>query len=172
MDWALKLRAYGKKIQDTTTALGHIVWSDNGEELSYKGVELTMTALRRFVSEQVEINQSQLHELLFINPKESREDVVPELTLRALNDDPTVSEPEWSFLKNARNTTLQGHDQWLLNRVASTDWLQEEFFAKSKTAKWSRKAAEHYYGRLMFPFTACSYSFTSQESIPTEALNC
>ena len=25
MNWALKLRAYGKKIQDTTTALGHII---------------------------------------------------------------------------------------------------------------------------------------------------
>jgi hypothetical protein len=56
MNWALKLRAYGKKIQDTTTALGYIVWSDDGEELSYKGLELTMTALRRFVSEQVEMS--------------------------------------------------------------------------------------------------------------------
>jgi hypothetical protein len=56
MNWALKLRAYGKKIQDTTIALGHIVWSDDGEELNYKGLELIITALQRFVSEQVEIN--------------------------------------------------------------------------------------------------------------------
>jgi len=55
INWVLKLRAYGKKIQDTTTTLGHIIWSDDGEELSYKGLELTMTTLRRFVSDQVEI---------------------------------------------------------------------------------------------------------------------
>jgi hypothetical protein len=58
MNWVLKLWAYGKKIQDTTTALRHIIWSDDGEELSYKGLELTMTVLRRFVSDQVEIAQS------------------------------------------------------------------------------------------------------------------
>jgi hypothetical protein len=79
INWALKLREYGKKIQDTTTALGHIVWSDDGEELSYKGLELTMTSLRRFVSDQVEIAQSQIYELLLVNPEESREDVVPAL---------------------------------------------------------------------------------------------
>jgi hypothetical protein len=55
MDWALKLRAYGKKIQDTTTGLAHIIWLDDGEELKYKGLEMTMTTFRRFVSYQVEI---------------------------------------------------------------------------------------------------------------------
>jgi len=80
-----------------------------------------MTALRCFVLAQVEVNQSQLHELLLVNPEENREDVVPALTLRALKDDPTISEPGWSFLQDTRNTALHGHDQWLLNRVASTN---------------------------------------------------
>jgi hypothetical protein len=131
----LKFRAYGKKIQDTTTALGHIIRSDDGEELSYKGFDLTMTALRRFVSNKVEIAQSQLHELLLVNPVENREDVVPALALRTLKDDPAASEPGWTFLKDSRNTALHGHDRWLLNRVANTDWLQEEFFAKSRCGK-------------------------------------
>jgi hypothetical protein len=148
MNWALKLRAYGKKIQNTTTALGHIIWSDDGEELNYKALELTMTSLRRFISDQVEVAQGQLQELLLVNPEESREDVVPPLALCTLKDDPTASEPGWSFLEDARNTGLQKHNRWLLNRVASTDWLQEEFFAQTKsgkrTAKWSRRAAEHY----------------------------
>lgn len=39
MNWIQKLRTYGKKITDTTTGLGRIVWSDDGEELSYKGLE-------------------------------------------------------------------------------------------------------------------------------------
>jgi hypothetical protein len=138
MNWALKLRAYGKKIQDTTTALGHIVWSGDGEELSYKGLELTITALRRFIVDQVEIAQSQLHELLLVNSEESREDVVPALVLRALKDDPTINEPGWSFLNDARNTALHGHDRWLLNRVAGADRLQEQFFAKSKSGKTAK----------------------------------
>ncbi len=148
MNWALKLRAYGKKIQDTTTALGHIIWSDDGEELSYRALELTMTSLRRFIADQVESAQGQLQELLLVNPEERREDVVPALALRTLKDDPTASEPGWSFVKDPRNTALHKHDRWLLNRVANTDWLQEEFFAQTKsgkrTAKWSRKATEHY----------------------------
>ena len=91
------------------------------KSLATNGEELTMTTLQRFVSEQVEINQSQLHELLLVNSEENKEDVVLELTLRALKDDPTVSEPGWSFLKGARNTALHGLDQWLLNWVVSTN---------------------------------------------------
>jgi hypothetical protein len=82
-----------------------------------------------------------------INPEESREDVVPCLALRTLKDDPTASEPGWSFLKDSRNTALHGHERWLLDRVANADWLQEEFFARSKsgkTAKWSWRVAQQY----------------------------
>ena len=31
MNWVHKLWAYGKKVCDTTTALGFITWSDDGE---------------------------------------------------------------------------------------------------------------------------------------------
>jgi hypothetical protein len=55
INWVLKLRAYGKKIQDITTMLGHIIWSDNREKLNYKRLKLTMIALRRFVFDQVKI---------------------------------------------------------------------------------------------------------------------
>jgi hypothetical protein len=106
-----------------------------------------MIVLRKFISHEVEIAQGQLYEFLLVNPEENREDVIPALALRTLKDDPTVTKPGWSFLKDPCNTALHGHEQWLLSRVANTDWLQEEFFAKSKSgkiAKWSRKAAEHY----------------------------
>lgn len=178
MNWALKLRAYGKKIQDTTAALGHMIWLDDGEELSYKALELTMTSLRRFVSNQVETAQGQLQELLLVNPEESRERVVPALALRTLKDDPTASEPGWSFVEDPRNTALHKHDRWLLNRVANTDWLQEEFFAQTKsgkrTAKWSQKAAEHYLQQidtfldrplLVFPY----YRWTAKSRRQVEA---
>jgi hypothetical protein len=83
-----------------------------------------------------------------VNLEERREDVVLALALHTLKDNPTASEPGWSFVKDSRNTALHKHDRWLLNRVANTDWLQEEFFAQTKsgkrTAKWNRKAAEYY----------------------------
>lgn len=147
MNWVLKIRAYGKKVQDSSTALGNIIWSDDDEELKYKGLTLTMTALRQFIASQVKTCQDQLHALFLINPEEERINVVPVLALRAFEDDATINTPGWSFLQDPRNVALHGHERWLLNRVASTDWLQEEFFMPSrtgKTARWSRRAAEHY----------------------------
>jgi hypothetical protein len=141
MNWVLKLRSLGKRIRDTTTGLGHIIWSDDGEELRYKGFEITMTGLKRFVSQQVTIAQNQLHEILLINQVEDREAVVPVLNVRMLKDDPTIDQPGWSFLQDPRNTDLLGHERWLLNRVAKLDWLQEEFLVQPKSTKWKRKAA-------------------------------
>ncbi|KFY28547.1 hypothetical protein V491_00416 [Pseudogymnoascus sp. VKM F-3775] len=40
INWAQKLRVYGKKIRDSTTSLGYIVWSDDGQKLNYKRLEL------------------------------------------------------------------------------------------------------------------------------------
>jgi hypothetical protein len=36
INWAQKLRVYGKKIRDSTTSLGYIIWSDDGQKLNYK----------------------------------------------------------------------------------------------------------------------------------------
>jgi hypothetical protein len=49
MNWILNLRAYGKKERDNTTSAGHIVWSDDGEQRSYRTLELTMNGLRWFL---------------------------------------------------------------------------------------------------------------------------
>lgn len=93
MNWVLKIRAYGKKVQDSSTVLGNMIWSDDDEELKYKGLTLTMTALRQFVASQVETCQGQLHALLLINTEEERVGVVPGLALRALEDNATINEP-------------------------------------------------------------------------------
>jgi hypothetical protein len=49
INWIQKLYTYGKRITDTTTGLGHIVWSEDAEELSYKGLELSIMGLKAFV---------------------------------------------------------------------------------------------------------------------------
>jgi hypothetical protein len=57
MNWILNLRAYGKKERDNTTSAGHIVWSDDGAQLAYRTLELTMNGLRWFLRDQVELAQ-------------------------------------------------------------------------------------------------------------------
>ncbi|KAJ4265120.1 hypothetical protein NW764_015764 [Fusarium oxysporum] len=54
ISWSLKLRANGKAIKDNTTSLGHIMWSDDNEILSYKKKRFSMTGLRGLVSAEVE----------------------------------------------------------------------------------------------------------------------
>jgi hypothetical protein len=55
INWAQKLRVYGKKIRDSTTCLGYIIWSDDSQKLDYKGLELSMSGLKQFVRQQVEL---------------------------------------------------------------------------------------------------------------------
>jgi hypothetical protein len=144
MNWAQKLRTYGKKIQDTTTSLGHIIWTDDGERLTYKDFEVTMTDLKSFVAKQVSLAQQQLHDLLLIHKEEDRESVAPKFNLRSLKDDPSIGEPGWNFLKHVENTALHGYEDWLLNRVIKTDWLRDEFLENEQGAKWKKKAVYRY----------------------------
>jgi hypothetical protein len=144
MNWVQKLRTYGKKIQDTTTSLGHIIWTDDGEQLTYKDFEVTMTNLKSFVAKQVSIAQQQLHDLLLIHEDEDRESVTPKFNLRSLKDDPSISEPGWNFLKHAENSALHSHEDWLLTRVIKTDWLQDEFLESQQSAKWKKQAVRRY----------------------------
>jgi Orsellinic acid/F9775 biosynthesis cluster protein D len=143
MNWAQKLRAYGKKIQDSTTSLGYIVWSDDGEEIEYKGLKLSMTGLRRFLSTQVQEANRQLQELLFV-PATEWQYTVPAVDLSQLRDNPANDQPGWSFLKDPRNVSLQGHDRWLLNRVLDQDTLRKRFLTNQRDAKWRRQAAKEY----------------------------
>ena len=144
INWIQKLRVYGKKIRDSTTSLGYIVWSDDGQELEYQGLRLSMAGLKQFIRQQVNLAQEQLQQLLLIHAEEAREDVVPVLRLQDLRDDPALSQLGQSFLTDPRNSTLQGHDSWLLNRVLKQSWLQDRFFVDIKQARWKVPAAEDY----------------------------
>ena len=144
MNWIQKLRTYGKRIADTTTGLGHIVWSEDAEELSYKGLELSMTGLKAFVAQQVRIAEAQLHSLLYVCPEEESRIAIPAFDLCSFKDNPAVSTPGWSFLRDPRNTALQGYERWLLNRITGTDWLWKNFLVEVESARWRRLAAERY----------------------------
>ena len=146
VEWALKLRAFGRGVQDQRTAQGFILWSDNGENISFKGAELNITSLRWFLRDQVEAVQALLEKLLLVSPFELREDVVPSLDIRQLKDDASIDAPNWSFLDDPRNAQLLGNDAWLLRRMLNTDGLKDQFIrtCHSGSPKWRPKAAAAY----------------------------
>ena len=103
---AQKLRSFGKQINEITTSLGYISWTDDGEYLSYKGLELGMTNLKKFLVTQTAAIQSLLEELLRVYLDEERGDVVPLVNHYQLKDDLANSKPSQSFLDNPRNEYL------------------------------------------------------------------
>ncbi|KAF9882715.1 hypothetical protein FE257_005499, partial [Aspergillus nanangensis] len=127
--WITRLRTYGKKIQNSTTSMGYIYWSDDEQTLSYKELELSMSGFRRFIATQVELAQADLERLFLLHEEEEREQIVPRLVLYELRDDPTNNRWGWNFLQDARTRTALSTtgERWLLDRVLETSWLREEF---------------------------------------------
>ena len=85
-DWACRLRAYAKKVLSNTTSEGHILWSEDGQTVTYKDVSFSIDVLKDFVTAQVREAQQQLEGLLLLHLDESREDVVLKLHLHHLQD--------------------------------------------------------------------------------------
>jgi hypothetical protein len=140
MNWAQKLWGYGKRIRETSTCLGHMKWSDNGQHLSYRGLELSKTQFGRFVQHQIKQLQAQLEELLLVSNVN-----VPPLDLQALKDNPGICTPGWSFLKDPRNAEqLAGGDSWLLDYVLGSSELQERFLLKPGSTTWKSRAVDDY----------------------------
>ncbi|KNB16920.1 hypothetical protein FOXG_14929 [Fusarium oxysporum f. sp. lycopersici 4287] len=144
ISWSLKLRAYGKTVKDNTTSLGHIMWSDDNEVLSYKKMHFSMTGLRDLVSAEVEAAQSQLAELLLVPPDTEREKVVPQFSLRSIIDDPSESAPGWNFTCHLQNEVLHGHRRWILDRILKETFLRRDFFENEETAKWRLQTVGRY----------------------------
>jgi hypothetical protein len=148
MNWVHKLRTLGKAIRDTTTALGRIVWSDDGEQLKYRGLEFSMTGLQHFLSVQVQAANRQLHELFFV-PATEWHTAVPTIDLSQLKDNPANGQPGWSFLKDPRNSSLlEGWEEWLLNRVTGQKPLQKRFFTNCKDGRWNKQAVKEYLAQV------------------------
>ncbi|KAJ5654956.1 hypothetical protein N7490_001959 [Penicillium lividum] len=104
--WIARMRTYGKRIQNTSTSLGYLIWSDDRQSLHYRELQLTMEGLQRFVRTQVEIAQYELERLFLLGEDEQRADVVPNLPLHQLTDDPVNNQRGWNFLKDKRNRAI------------------------------------------------------------------
>ncbi|THC87114.1 hypothetical protein EYZ11_013440 [Aspergillus tanneri] len=147
--WITRRRTYGKKVQNTTTSLGYIYWSDDEQTLSYRKLRLTMAGLRRFVRTEISLAQAALEQLFLLHEEESRAAVVPTLALHKLQDDPVNNQRGWNFLQDRRNRAVlpTTGERWLLDRVLAADWLREEFVqvrATDAEVVWKVPAVDRY----------------------------
>ena len=163
--WIARLRTYGKRMQNTTTSLGYIYWSDDEQTLSYKDLHFTMTGFRQFIRIEIDLAQVELEQLFLLHEEEVREEVIPPLKLHELLDDPTNNRRGWSFLEDPRNraalstTTISGEhvvrggERWLLDRVLGLGWLREEFLearmvGTDQKVLWHEGVVEQYLQRV------------------------
>lgn len=139
--WITRLRTYGKKIQNTSTSLGYLTWSDDHQSLHYRDLQLTMDALTGFIRAQVELAQYELERLFLLEEEEIRADIVPELPLQQLTDDPVNNQRGWNFLKHQKNRRLlpTTGERWMLDRILTNESLRKDFIdfrASDATISW------------------------------------
>ena len=117
--WITRWRTYSQKIQNSTTSLGYIYWSNNKQILSYKDLQLSMQGLCRFITGQVTHAQAELEGLFLLHKEEVREEMVPQLALHELQDNPTNNTRGWNFLHDPRTHKAlpAPGNRWLLDRV-------------------------------------------------------
>jgi hypothetical protein len=90
-------------------------WSEDGQTIKYRDIELQIPVFRRFVLQQVQSAQQSLEALFILGTDESRAEIVPRIALHQIRDVPTNVAPGWSFLKDRRNAdTIPPGDTWLL----------------------------------------------------------
>ena len=136
--WPNRLRMYGKKVRDSTTCLGYIAWSGDGQTVTYKDVAgLSIKHFKGFVRDQVAKAQGQLEELLLLHPEESREDLGIDFWMHRIVDNAAENRDMWNFLQHTQNLegTLPDRSKWLLERVLRNKWLQEEFLYENSTPR-------------------------------------
>lgn len=148
INWILNLRAYGAVIRNNTTAAGWIEWSDDGQKLTYKALELTLIDLRWAVRDQITLVQEQLSWLLLLPDSEpdTRSRLVPEVSLAQLKDDPGVFTNNYCFLLDPRNTAALVVDgsSYMLNRIRDAPKLRKRFLLCEDTLTWNLAALQDY----------------------------
>ena len=143
--WALRLRAYGKQVRNSTISLGYIHWLEDGQTLEYKQTRFTLQGLQNLIKHEVHEAQEQLQDLLLIT---DREDEAPFLDVNQLTDDPTKTHRNWTFLQEPRNREIlaTGSQRWLIDRIIRTPDLRKRFvqLQSNNSIQWFPKAATAY----------------------------
>lgn len=135
IDAVLRLRAYGRKIRNTTTEVGVIDW--DGEKVIYQGIGIEISGLRSMVHGLVQSTAERLYrDLLLIEVDEEgsltekgRRDR-PEIEWDVLVDHPAETRVGWNLFADERNSRYLGIGEvWLRKRVIqefSEEWIHTE----------------------------------------------
>lgn len=141
MDWALRLRLYGRRISDRQTAEGGVDWI--GDTVIYQDIELSMMDFRGLVHKLIEeIQDILLHELLFI--KDVGE--LPAYDWMELKDNAAKDTPGWYFIQDKRNRMAE-QERWLLNRILQTAELRRRFMHETEGV-WRQRQVNDWFDKL------------------------
>ena len=150
--WALRLRAYGKQVRNTTTSLGHIRWLEDKETIVYKQTRFSLQGLRDLIVSEMRQAQQGLEQILFVEPGSDRNTEVPYIAVGRLSDDPSKTDRGWSFLKDPLNKEelASGSGRWLLDRILCDDKLRDRFIQlqPNNSTRWLPKASSAYLARV------------------------
>jgi RecQ family ATP-dependent DNA helicase len=139
IDWALRLRLYGRGIRDKTTAEGKIDWVD--DTVIYGEIELSMPVFREFIHKLCEeARMLLLNELLFLKGQEGE---LPVFNWSELRDNPAKDEPDWYFIRDTRNQLVDGR-KWLVHRVLQVPGLRQQFLHDQGRAVWKTGRVNDY----------------------------
>jgi Orsellinic acid/F9775 biosynthesis cluster protein D len=140
MDWVLRLRLYGRKINNRMTAQGCINWV--GETVIYEDIELSMADFRRLIHKLVEETRDiLLHELLFVKSMGE----LPVYNWMELRDNAAKDDPEWNFIKDGKNGML-GYERWLLDKILQSEELQTRFV--HTTGEWRQREVNSWFDKI------------------------
>lgn len=154
MDWLIKLRTFGLRIQYTTPIEGQVYWV--GDVLHYQSIRFSMDSLREFVRGIVaEMRQLLFEHLLLVRDGEAGapEDLdLEELATSRLPridwnwvDNPTEKTVGWSFLKDIRNKFDVDGELWLARRIVESRALSRKFTRPEQgSVCWTKRAMEQY----------------------------
>ena len=144
MSWILGLRQCAKKLGDAMTAQGYVVWSDDGERISFKDFNCSMTNFRSFIAIEVRKAQDELVKLFLIEDGFKLENVVPPARLVDIKDNPGEDRPGWNFIKDQRNRHLFDGSNWMMDRIMESPRLLHQFFQDRDDLNWRIQAIRQY----------------------------
>jgi hypothetical protein len=124
-DWILETKSYAMKIQFTSTTGSQVIWQ--GDQITVRGVSLTMSSLQHFVSDlNLELRRITAS-LLLLDP-DSDLSVFPAINLHSLVDDVSNEAPGYSFAQDSRNRQ-DDPDMWIIQRILGDSDLRSQWLS-------------------------------------------
>jgi len=134
MQWMLDLRMYGLKIHYNTTSPGHVGWKGR-DELLYKDLNFTMGQFRGMIHGLRTGTRRLLTGDLSFGGRQG--ECVPAIPWKELRDNPTNSQPGWSFLQDHRTRLPMDERSWLFDRIGQEAELQGRSMKSSTRRVWT-----------------------------------